>query len=151
MFNQILINLEVPSPRCLLQAIEGFYQSANLMFLTRNLEARRLSHINFFLQLTIEKCTLNVHLVKFPSKLSCNGKKKTNCAHLGSRSKSLLVVNTIPLCKTPSNQSDLVLIQSTIYMILDFINPFTTDRFLPRRRIRKNPSVILLKTSSLSP
>jgi hypothetical protein len=60
-----LIHFSIPGSRSLLGAIEGFLEATNKILLTLN-KSRRSFHINFLLQIAMQKGVFYVHLMDFP-------------------------------------------------------------------------------------
>src|SRR3954468_8802936 len=53
----------IPSPRGLLQSIQGFLQLVHHVRVLTIFKPWRLSNIYFFLDITIEECTFHIHLI----------------------------------------------------------------------------------------
>jgi len=60
----------IPRPWSLLEPIQGFLQLVGMLRIVRIKKSFRLLHINFFLKNTIQKGTLNIHLVKLEAKMT---------------------------------------------------------------------------------
>jgi hypothetical protein len=54
----------MPSTGGLFQTIECFHQATEMLRATRVNKTRRLTHVNLFLQNTMEKSILNIRLMK---------------------------------------------------------------------------------------
>ena len=61
----------VPLSRSLLESIDGFSQFANYLAWVSQLKVFILRHINCFVNVSTEKCCLNIHLMKLKIKM-CN-------------------------------------------------------------------------------
>jgi hypothetical protein len=59
------IHFSIPSPRSLLKTIEGFLKVENKAGVILNI-ARRLFHVNFFLQIPMQEGGFNIHLIDLP-------------------------------------------------------------------------------------
>jgi hypothetical protein len=57
----------MPGTRGLLQAIECLHQATEMLRTSKINKTRRLAHVDLFLQYTMEKSILNIHLTKIPA------------------------------------------------------------------------------------
>jgi hypothetical protein len=57
----------MPSTGSLFQTIERFDQATKMLRASRINKTRRLSHVNLFLQDTMEESILNIQLTKIPT------------------------------------------------------------------------------------
>ena len=82
----------------------------HLLFLYDNGEAWRLAHIDFFLEVDVErKADFDIHMVATPSFLSCKRKEDLDRLHAHNRSEGVVVVDPLLLDETARNQPSLVL------------------------------------------
>jgi hypothetical protein len=72
------INSSLPSSKSLFQSIQGILEFAYMGFFPMDHETFRIFNIKFFLHFTIEKGSLNIHLVKFPIKKSSKRDNDSN-------------------------------------------------------------------------
>ena len=93
-FNEVVVNLSVPSTGSLFQTIYGFLQLVNFVFFPINNKALRLFNIDLFFQLSIQKCRFYVKLVQQPTFLSSHWNNSSNSIKASNWSKSLMEINT---------------------------------------------------------
>jgi hypothetical protein len=86
-------------------------------------EARRLAHINFFLQVTMEQSVLNIQLMQRPTSRNCQRKEEPNSGMLDNGSKGILIVKTIALLEPFGNKTRLIALNGPTYMFLHFEHP----------------------------
>ena len=102
-------------------------------------------HVHFFLEVSIEKNILHIHLIKRPMANSSHSNETSDRCKVSNRSKSFLIVNTIFLSKAFSNEVSLISFNRSIILGLDLINLPTTYYRLTRRQINHILSVIFVK------
>lgn len=103
------VRVEIPDARQLLKPIKGLQQVAHIVLLARNNKAIRLHHVDLLLQLPIEECQVDVHLMDWPAVVHCKHGKDVNLLKIGNGSKDLVVVLAENLQKALHNQPGLVL------------------------------------------
>jgi hypothetical protein len=114
------------SPRSLLKAIKGVMKVTNHTLM--DIIPRWWMHVNILTQLTIKKYILHIKLRDGPSSNRSHGKKSVNSGHMSNRSKSLIIISTMLLLKTTSNNTSLISLKRTIRVNLNLIYPLTSDR-----------------------
>ena len=93
-----------PGLRSLFETVEGTTQPAD--------QARRSSktwgrnHVDLLLKISVKKGILHIQLKQRPTTDSSNSNKCPDRGHVCHRSKSLIIVPTMLLLKTPSYQTD---------------------------------------------
>jgi hypothetical protein len=131
-----------PSPRSLLEAIEGTTQPTNKTI--RHRISWGWLHIDFLSELTIEEGVLDIQLRDRPLTNSCNSKKSPNSSHVSNRSKGLLIINTVLLLETPRHKTSLVALKRAIRASFDLVHPLACDGRNIRRQRNKIPSTSTL-------
>jgi hypothetical protein len=99
----------IPSLRRLFQPIQCLQKQTDIVLHTRLDKSIRLLHVQLLLQVSIEKGTVNIHLVYVPVVLSCKRKQNANGLELGHWSKHLMEVCTLSLLIALHNKASLVL------------------------------------------
>jgi hypothetical protein len=115
-----------PSVRSLLKAIKGVMKVTNHTL--RDIIPRWWEHVNILMQLTIKKCILHIKLRDVPLPNRSHIKKSVNSGHMSNRGKSLIIITTLLLLKTTSNEMRLITLKRTIRASLNLIDSLTTDR-----------------------
>jgi hypothetical protein len=115
-----------PSPRSLLKAIKGATKVTNHNL--RDRIPRWWTHVNILTQLTIKKGILHIKLRDGPLPNRSHDKKSANIGHMSNRGKSLIIITTLLLLKTMSNETSLIALKRTIIVSLNFLDPLTSDR-----------------------
>ena len=109
-----------PSPRSLFETIKSLMKKAGMFRKSKINITLRLSHIDLFLKKAMEKGITDIQLPQFPTMLHSQSKKKSNSRRLDNRTKSLVI------------------------MPFKFINPFTGNNILMRRKRNQRPGVLFL-------
>lgn len=105
------INLLMPSSGIFIQTVQGFFsQQTSLECVTKE---SSFFHIDVFTQITMNKGTLYIPLMHFPTKTSNKGKYKSNKVHLCNRGKRSFVVYAFVLRVTLGYQTSFVAFNST--------------------------------------
>jgi hypothetical protein len=115
-----------PSMRGLLKAIKG--ASKVTKHTLRDRIPRWWAHVNILMQLTITKGILHIKLRDGPLPNRSHGKKSVNSGHMSNMSKSLIIITTLLLLKTMSNETSLIALTRTIRASLNLIDPLTSDQ-----------------------
>jgi hypothetical protein len=136
-----------PSARSLLKAIKGATKVANHTL--RDRIPRWRAHVNILIQLTIKKNILHIKLRDGPLPNRSHNKKSANSGHMSNRSKNLIIITTLLLLKTTSNETSLIALKRTIRANLNLIDPLTSDRTNTWRTGHKIPRASPLKSSNL--
>ena len=84
-------------------------------------------HVHFFMEISIEESILHIHLIKRPTANSNHNNETSDRCKASNMSKCFLIVNR------------------SINLGLDLVNPPTTYYRLTKRQINHIPSVILMK------
>jgi hypothetical protein len=93
-----------------------------------------LLHVDLLREITMKKCILHIHLMEFPS-LGChNGKGQSNGIHIRYWSEGLIIVNTMNLLKAFGDKPGFVSPDLSIRYALGPIDPYSSDKFPPRRK-----------------
>lgn len=128
------------SLRCLFETI---YEFVNFFRLIRN--TKKIYFINFFFKIPIQENTFNNHL---RNKLLTNKghyNKSTDNGYFCNRRKSLLIIHTILLSKTLSNQSNYISLNGLISLSFNFINPMTTNYAFALWKLHQIPSIYFMQ------
>jgi hypothetical protein len=115
----------MPCTRRLLQPIKRLHKAAQMMRASKINKTRGLTHINLLLQYTMKKGVLNIKLAKRPPTSNSQSEQQTNSSRLNNRAASILIIKTIPLFESLSNEmrSLLVPLNGAMSMFLYFKNP----------------------------
>jgi hypothetical protein len=109
---------------------------------------RRL-HVNLLVQLTIEKCILNI---KLRHRLVANrgdNKKSAHSGHMSHMSKSLIIVTVLLLLKATSHKTRFIALKRSIRAGLNFVDPLARDGTNTGRGRDKIPGASALKSNNL--
>jgi hypothetical protein len=109
---------------------------------------RRL-HVNLLMQLTIEKCVLNIKLRHGPVANRGHIKKSAHSGHMGHRGKSLIIVTALLLLEATSHKTRFVALKRSIGAGLNLVDPLTCDGMNTGRRRDKIPGASALKRSNI--
>ena len=91
----------------------------------------------------MKKGVLDIHLMKKPM-LDCDhGEKAMYYNDFGNKSKCLLIINVFSLSEASSHKAGFVPFNSSISMLLNFINPFATDWMMAMRKRNQSPCIIV--------
>lgn len=101
------------------------------------------------MQLTIKKGILDIKMRDGPLTDRGHSKESANSSHMSNMRKGLVIVTTMLLLKTTSNQTGLIMLKRTIRLSLNLIDPFTSNRTNMRRKRNKIPHASALKSSNL--
>jgi hypothetical protein len=145
-----LIELDIPLPRRLLQAIERLLQATDKVLRARRREALRLAHIDLLIQVTVEKCGGDVHRIKLHVLHRSQSNNGAQGVELGHRSKGLGVVKMRLLGKALGHQTSLVALYRTISILLDLEDPPAAHSLPALRQLSQLPSAMLQKRVKLS-
>ncbi len=96
------IHFRIQSPRGLLKAIERFLKVTNKAKVNLTV-TRRLFHVDFILQIPMQKGKFDTHVMEFPMKRGYKGKNKVDGVHFGNMGKGLSIVNVVNLRESFSN------------------------------------------------
>jgi hypothetical protein len=135
------------SRRSLLKAIKGATKVTNYTLMDRM--PRWWAHVNILTQLTIKKDILHIKLRDGPLLNRSHSKKSVNSSHMGNKSKHLIIITTMLLLKTMSNETSLIALKRIIRASLNLIDPLTSDQMNTWRMGHKIPCVSPLKSSNL--
>ena len=138
-----LAKILIPSMRHLFGTIECPTKSAYMP--RQSSDTGRRLHINNFRQITIQEDVFNIHLIEQPLMDSSERKKSANRCHFYYKGKNLLIINTILLSESPSNETSLVPFNRTIRFGLDFVYLFAAHWICTRRQGSKILSMGMLK------
>jgi hypothetical protein len=117
------INLSIPSLGILLQTIKRLIESTNQVIICQ--KTRWLFHENFFRWVSMNKFTLHIHLMDFPSKLSKKGKNYSNRVCICNNGKGISVVDTFLLIKYLHNQDICMSLNNTFRGKFSPVDPST--------------------------
>jgi hypothetical protein len=106
-------------------------------------------YIDILLDEAIEEGSLNIHLLNFEIKGSCNCKQSFVAYRLDDRGKGLIVVDTKLLLVSFSNPSGFVSKNLSTNSSLVFKDPFARKDLLMVRRFDKIPGIIINKGGEL--
>lgn len=141
--NEISGKLHIPLSGDLFQGVQWSIQFTYLSKSNLNVTFRG-PHINFFLQVPMQKCIVNIHLVYFPL-LNCGQVNQySKFRTFRNRWKTLMEVNSFDLCKSLSHKAWLRFVYRIISIVFPTKFPWTTNRMLVRWKIHYNLGVVLL-------
>jgi hypothetical protein len=106
--------------------------------------ALRLMKIDILLKCAEEKCGFNVEVVDVVAVLDSTSCKSSNCTPLHNRSKNFIEVYSIFLFEAPGDKACLQARRTAMETKFGSIHPFSTDRFLIRRKKNEAPSLIFV-------
>ena len=92
-----------PSPRGLLQPIEGSTQLTHKTILPLSNKPRRLLHVDLFLKVTMKKCIFNIKLMERPITHGSHSKEQTDSSDLSDWRESITIIKAIYLSITFSH------------------------------------------------
>jgi hypothetical protein len=121
--------------RSLLKAIKGAMKVTN--------------HTLKVMQLTIKKDILHIKLRNGPLPNRSHNKKSVNSDHMSNKSKSLIIITTLFLLKTTSNETSLIALKRTIRASLNLIDPLMSNQMNTWGTEHKISRASLLKSSNL--
>ena len=104
----------VPSPRSLLEAIEGLVEPTDMLRMIRVDEARWLLAVDHLVKITMEKGVLDVELVYRPCTRDGDAEDDADGGGLDDRTERLVEVNARLLREATNNPARLVASESTI-------------------------------------
>jgi hypothetical protein len=136
-----------PSVRSLLKAIKGATKMTN--YTLRDRIPGWCAHVNILMQLTIKKDILHIRLRDGSLPNRRHYKKSANSGHMSNMSKSLIIIMTLLLLKTISNETSLIALKRTIRASLNLIDPLVSDRTNTWGTGYKIPCASLLKSNNL--
>jgi hypothetical protein len=133
----------MPVVRRLFQTINAFLQEADkwCTILTALIETFWLIHVKFFVQVSVEKGTVDVSLFAVKAKVCHKGEYDSKSSELDSRGKRLIEVQTVDLREPFSAEARLVSSNGAICMSLCFKYPFASDSFATDGQADKIPRV----------
>jgi hypothetical protein len=136
-----------PSARSLVKAIKGATNVTNHTL--RDRIPRWWTHVNILTQFTIKKDILHIKQRDGPLQNRSHSKKSANSDHMSNMSKNLIIITTLLLLKTTSNETRLIAFKRTIRASLNLIDPLTSDRTNTWGIWHKIPRDSLLKSNNL--
>jgi hypothetical protein len=136
-----------PSMRSLLKAIKGATKVTNHTL--RHKIPRWWVYVNILTQLTIKKCILHIKLRDGPLPNRSYSNKSVNSGYMSNKSKSLIIIMTLLLLKSTSNETSFIAIKGTIRASINLIDPLTSDQMNTWRIVYKIPRTSPLKSSNL--
>jgi hypothetical protein len=136
-----------PSMRSLLKAIKGATKVTNHTL--RHRIPRWWVYVNILTQLTIKKCILHIKLRDGPLPNRSYSNKSVNSGYMSNKSKSLIIIMTLLLLKSTSNETSFIAIKGTIRASINLIDPLTSDQMNTWRIVYKIPRTSPLKSSNL--
>jgi hypothetical protein len=89
----------------------------------------------------MEKYIAHINLTECPPTGDNNGENQTNGSRLHNRTKSVIIVNTMPLGEATSNKTSLVLLNRTIRTMLGFKNPLAANNICARWTRNMGPCI----------
>lgn len=90
-----------------------------------------------------KKAFFYVHLKQGPPLVNCHRKNNLNCIHLGHGCKGLFVVHPVGLSKALSHQSCFIVLNRSVWVKLDLVDPPTTHWFLHTRKLSDALSMVV--------
>jgi hypothetical protein len=106
-------------------------------------KSSRLLHVDFLRDITVKKCIIHVHLMDFPSLGFHNGKCQLHGIQFFYWREGLIIVNTMNLLKAFGDKPVFVSIDLSIHCALGLIDPYSYEKFPPRRKGNQIPSLVL--------
>jgi hypothetical protein len=103
----------------------------------------RLLHVDILRQKTMETRIAHINLMERPPTGDSNGENHTNGRRLHNWTKSVIIVNTMPLGESTSNETSLVLLKRTIRTMLGFKNPLAANNIFARWTRNQDPRIYL--------
>jgi hypothetical protein len=100
--NKKAVHFGIPSSGSFLKTIKIFIKPTNKARVILDI-ARRLFHVDFFLQISMQEGGFNIHMMDLPFMGGNKGTKKVDGSHFGYRGKGLIIVNSLNLGKSFGN------------------------------------------------
>lgn len=135
--NKSLAKLLKPSPRSLFKTIKELCEFAHKVRSIRINKTNWLTHVNFFLKVTIEKNIINMKLANFLIHTSSNGKNNLDGSWFYNWTKCLIEIKVNNLMKSFGNYLGFVFFNGAIKIFFNFDNPFAANGFVIRRKWNK--------------
>jgi hypothetical protein len=101
------------------------------------------------MQLTIEKCILNIKLRHRPVANRGHNKKSAHSGHMGHWGKGLIIVTALLLLEATSHKTRFVTLKRSIRVSINLVDPLACDGINTGRRRDKISSASALKHSNL--
>jgi hypothetical protein len=101
------------------------------------------------MQLTIEKCVLNIKLRHRPVANKGHGKKSAHSGHMSHGGKSLIIITALLLLEATSHKTRFIALKRSIRASLNLIDPLACDWMNTGRRRDKIPGASALKRNNL--
>ena len=102
-----------------------------------------LGHKNILFEISIQEIIFYIHLMGFPTILSCQGKEYLDGSPFCCGGKRLLIVNPFLLWKIFFHKPGFMLVKRAIYFILVFEDQLVSNWFGSQWRMNQLPGVIL--------
>jgi hypothetical protein len=130
--HQVSINPCIPSSRWLLDSIQGHLQPAHMRLLLLYHKTINLLDVYFFLNLSIEKGCLYIHLMYSLTLGCCRGNNHTDRSVLSNMSKCLLIIYSLHLRESSSNKSHFVPLDAPVNYVFDLVDLFGSQQTSPQ-------------------
>ena len=122
--HQVFINPCIPSSRWLLDSIQGHLQLAHMRLLLMYHGTIWLLDVYFFLNLSIEKGCLYIHLMYSLTHGCCRGNNHPDRSVSSKRRRCLLIIYSLHLRESSSNKSCFMPHNAPINCVFDLVDPY---------------------------
>jgi hypothetical protein len=99
--------------------------------------------VYFFLNLSIEKGCLYIHLMYSPTHGCCRGNNHPDRSVSSNMSKCFFIIYSLHLRESSSNKSHFVPLDALVNYVFDLLDPFGSHYKLPLRSWNNIPHIIL--------
>lgn len=111
---QAAVEFGVPRPWCLTETVESLPEPKHLVLVAVVDEARWLRDVHLLLELAIEECQFDIHVVHLPALLCHKCNQQAHGLHSSDGREDFLEVNTLALHIPLGNEARLVLNHSSL-------------------------------------
>jgi hypothetical protein len=136
----------VPSPRCLLEVVEGLVELADQVGLSRVDKPNRLGVVDRLRQGAVEEGVRHVELVDRPFLGQCQSQNSPDGGRLDHRTEGLVEVDPRALGEAPEHIAGLVPLQGPVGVQLQLKDPFPGDHVGTRGSRHQVPGVVGLES-----
>jgi hypothetical protein len=95
-----------------------------------NIKTGGCLHIDFFLEMSIEVSSFDIHLVDLKVVLGCECKDSMKGGKFGDRGKRLVEVNALDLGETLGDNLSFIFLNTSVRATLDMEHPFASNDLL---------------------
>ena len=108
-----------------------------------NQKVLELLYVNLFLNKTIEECNIHIHLEKYPSHNKSKRNSNSTRGVPGHWIECLIIIHTLFLRESTCHELIFVLLDASIFHMLDLVDPSRSHHRLPLRSQYYLPQIII--------